>query len=204
MSRVAEGIKTLWARSMLHRALLVAPPVALLLLVGFWTYGSRQNTQFYTAKVEKGDISQVVQATGTINAVITVQVGSQVSGTISQLFADFNTRVKKNQVIAQIDPAILRAQLMQAEADLENALANVKSLEAQIDTQRANVQASKANVDRMRAQLGDAQLTLKRSRELFEQGIVPAAQRDTAQATYDGAVASVQVAEAQYIQSEAQ
>ena len=204
MSRVAEKIKTLWARSMLHRALLVAPPVALLLLAGFWTYGSRQNTQFYTARVEKGDISQVVQATGTINAVITVQVGSQVSGTISQLFADFNTRVKKNQVIAQIDPAILHAQLMQAEADLENAQANVKSLEAQIDTQRANVQASKANVDKMRAQLGDAQLTLKRTQELFEQGIVAAAQRDTAQATYDGAVASVQVAEAQYTQSEAQ
>ena len=108
MSRIKDGVKTLWQRSMLHRALLVAPPVALLLLAGFWTIGTRQSVQFYTARVEKGDIAQVVQATGTINAVTTVQVGSQVSGTISQLFADFNTRVHKGQVIAQIDPAIDR------------------------------------------------------------------------------------------------
>ena len=203
MSRSTNWLKTLWQRSMLHRALLVAPPVALLLLAGFWTYGGRQNAQYYTAKVDKGDIAQVVQATGTINAVTTVQVGSQVSGTIAQLFADFNTRVHKDQVIAQIDPAIFRAQLLQAEADLENAQANVKSLEAQIETQRADVLAAEASVDKAQAQLTDAQITLQRTQDLFTQGIVAAAQRDTAQANYDSAVASLHVAQAQYEQSQA-
>ncbi len=111
MSRVIDWMKSLWQRSMLHRALLVAPPVALVLLAGYWQYGARPATQYYTAKVEKGDIAQVVQATGTINAVTTVQVGSQVSGNIAQLFADFNSHVTKGQVIAQIDPAIFRAQI---------------------------------------------------------------------------------------------
>ncbi len=203
MSRATNWLKSLWERSMLHRALLVAPPVALLLLAGFWTVGSRQSTQFYTAKVEKGDIAQVVQATGTINAVTTVQVGSQVSGTIAKLFADFNTRVHKDQVITQIDPAIFHAQLLQAQADLENARANAKALEAQIETQRADVLASKASVDKAQAQLNDAQVNLRRTKQLFSEGILAAAQQDTAQANYDSAVASLHVAQAQGEQSEA-
>ncbi len=203
MSRVTDWMKTLWERSMLHRAMLVAPPVALLLLVGFWTIGTRQATTYYTAKVDKGDISQVVQATGTINAVTTVQVGSQVSGTIAQLFADFNSRVHKDQVIAQIDPAIFRAQLQQANADLANARANVKGLEAQIETQRAELLGSNASVAKAQAQLNDAQVTLQRTKQLFVEGIVAAAQRDTAQSNYDSAVASLKLAEAQDEQSKA-
>ena len=203
MSRITDWMKTLWERSMLHRALLVAPPVALLLLAGFWTFGNRQATQYYTAKVEKGDIAQVVQATGTINAVTTVQVGSQVSGTIAQLFADFNTKVQKGQVITQIDPAIFRAQLLQAEADLENARANVKALEAQTETQRADVLAARANVDKTQAQAKDAEVILKRTGELFSEGITAASQRDTMQANYDSAVASLHVAQAQTEQSQA-
>jgi len=203
MSRIRAWAKSLWERSMLHRALLVAPPVALLLLAGYWTFGNRPAAQYYTAKVEKGDIAQVVQATGTINAVTTVQVGSQVSGNIAQLFADFNSHVKKGQVIAQIDPAIFRAQLQQAQADLQNARANVASLQANVETQRANVLGAKANIDKVQAQLNDAQLSLQRTKDLFAQGIVAAAQRDTAQATYDAAVASLHQAQAQYEQAQA-
>ncbi len=203
MSRITNWAKSLWERSMLHRALLVAPPVAVILLAGYWTFGNRQAVQYYTAKVEKGDIAQVVQATGTINAVTTVQVGSQVSGNIAQLFADFNSHVKKGQVIAQIDPAIFRAQMQQAQADLENAQANVASLQAQMETQRANVLAAKASVDKAQAQLNDAQLQLQRTQELFAQGIVAAAQRDSAQANYDAALASLHVAQAQYQQAQA-
>jgi HlyD family secretion protein len=187
---------------MLHRAMLVAPPVVLLLLVGFWS-ASKPNAQFYTAKVERGDISQVVQATGTINAVTTVQVGSQVSGIIAELMADFNSRVKKGQVIAQIDPSILKTRLLQAEADLENARASVKNLEAQMELQRADLLASQASVDRAKAQLTEAQLNLNRTQELFSQGIVAASQQDTVKATYDQAVAGVKVAEAQLEQSRA-
>jgi HlyD family secretion protein len=203
MSRIKNWAKSLWARSMLHRALLVAPPVALVLLASYWTFGNRQALQYYMAKVEKGDIAQVVQATGTINAVTTVQVGSQVSGNIAQILADFNSHVKKGQVIAQIDPAIFRAQLQQAQADLENAQANVVGLGAQIETQRANVLAAKANVDKTQAQLNDAKLQFARAQDLFTQGIVSAAQRDTAQATYDAAVASLHQAQAQSEQAQA-
>lgn len=200
---MTEWMKNTWQRSMLHRAVLVAPPIALLAVAGYWTVGNRSGVQYYTAKVEKGDIAQVVQATGTINAVTSVQVGSQVSGNILKLHADFNSKVKQGQVVAQIDPAVFRAQLDQAEADLANAQANVKSLEAQIETQRADVEASKAGVDKARAQLSDADINLKRTKDLFAQGIVAAAQRDTAQVTNDSALASLHMAEAQLAQSDA-
>ena len=83
-----------------------------------------------TAKVENGEIKQVVEATGTINAVITVQVGSQVSGVISKLYVDFNSPVKKGQLIAQIDPALFVGAVSQAKADLANAKANLAALSA--------------------------------------------------------------------------
>lgn len=188
---------------MMHRALLVAPPVVLLLLLGFWHYAGRGAVLYYTAKVEKGDIVQVVQATGTINALTTVQVGSQVSGIVAELSADFNSKVKKGDIIAQIDPSILKTRLLQAEADLDNARANIKGLEAQIETQRAEVQASKASVDRSQAQLTEAKLNWDRTVELFKEGVLAESQRDTVKATYDGQLASLRVAEAQHEQSKA-
>ena len=122
LSNVSAWVKTAWKRSVLHRAMLVAPPVVAILLLGFWKVGTRGPVTYYTATVEHGDISQVVQSTGTINAVTTVQVGSQVSGTISSMSVDFNSRVKKGEVIAQIDPAILKTRLLQAEAALAHLL----------------------------------------------------------------------------------
>ena len=77
--------------------------------------------QHFTAKVERGAIKDVVEATGTINSVITVQVGSQVSGSIAKLNADFNSRVHKGDVVALIDPALFKGALLQATADLKNS-----------------------------------------------------------------------------------
>src|SRR6266700_7541285 len=89
----------------------------------FAAFGLNHTTQaqHFTAKVERGEIHDVVEATGTINAVITVQVGSQVSGTISKLYVDFNSRVHKGDIVALIDPALFKGALLQATADLENA-----------------------------------------------------------------------------------
>lgn len=202
MLRVTRWVENLWRRSVAGRVVLVAPPVVLILLT-VWAFNVRPSVQYYTAKVEKGDISQVVQATGTINAVTSVQVGSQVSGNLSQIFVDFNSHVTQGQVIAQIDPAIFRARVTQAQADLDNALANVTGLEAQIETQRADVTAARAAVEKARAQLGDADLQLKRTKELAEQGIFPASQRDTAQANADAMRASLRATEAQLEQSKA-
>jgi len=86
----------------------------------FVAFGLNRNTQaqHITAKVERGEIDDVVEATGTINAVITVQVGSQVSGSIAKLNADFNSRVHKGDVVALIDPALFKGALLQATADL--------------------------------------------------------------------------------------
>src|SRR6476661_8954640 len=136
MARLLETLKSLWLRSMMHRALLVAPPVALLLWLGYVTVGTRTSAQYFTAKVEHGDISQVVQATGTINPVNTVPVGSVVSGNVVSVSADFNSQVKKGDILAQIDPVPFQNALAQAQASYQNAVANLANLAAQIDTSR--------------------------------------------------------------------
>src|SRR6202162_3877631 len=94
--------------------------------------------QHFTAKVERGDIDDVVEATGTINAVIMVQVGSQVSGTIAKLNVDFNSRVHKGDIVALIDPALFQGALLQAAADLENAKANLASAKANVEKVKAS------------------------------------------------------------------
>src|SRR5947209_12295280 len=203
MALIPQRIRALWNGSLTHRALLVAPPAVFVVLLGFWVFRGRATAQYYTAKVDKGDISQVVTATGTINAVITVQVGSQVSGNVEKLFVDFNSRVKKGQLIAQIDLAIFKAQLEQAQADLHNSQANVDSLQAAIETQRADLLAQQAGVEKAQAQLGDAQLQWKRNKDLADQGIVSAQQADTLKAAADAALAGFHEAQAMYEQSKA-
>ena len=83
-------------------------------------FRGQDKPQYFTAKADRGDIREVVEATGTINAVITVQVGSQVSGNVKELHVDFNSVVKKNQVIARIDPELFQAQVNQAKAHARN------------------------------------------------------------------------------------
>src|SRR5216684_1100856 len=109
--------------------------------------------QHFTAKAERGAINDVVEATGTINAVITVQVGSQVSGTIAKLNVDFNSRVHKGDVVALIDPALFKGALLQAAADLENAKANLVAAHANLEKANAGVNAAAANVTQAEAQV---------------------------------------------------
>jgi HlyD family secretion protein len=165
----------------------------LLTAIGLLTafkYESKNTPQYFTEKVQKGDIQNVVQATGTINAVTTVQVGSQVSGTIQTLFADFNSHVKKNQVIAQIDPALFKGALLQAQANLANA--------------QANLVAAKANLDKADAAAVQAKLDFNRYTTLAAEGVVPTQQLDTARATSQSADAAVGAAKAQVTQASAQ
>jgi HlyD family secretion protein len=89
--------------------------LAVLIAVGIFAafaMRGKDKTQYFTQKVDKGDIREVVEATGTINAVTTVQVGSQVSGTIEKLYVDFNSKVKKGELVAQLDPSLFRSTLM--------------------------------------------------------------------------------------------
>jgi HlyD family secretion protein len=185
------------------RLIMIAVPLVVLAAVVAVGMGRRKEPTYFTAAVERGDIMSIVQATGTINAVTTVQVGSQVSGNIQALRADFNSRVKKGQIIAELEPSLFKARLQQATADLENAKANIKALEANIEVQKADLASSKANVDKARATANQAKLDLNRALELFQQGIVATAQRDTAQSNYDAAAAGLSATEAQVVQSQA-
>jgi len=204
MKRLVEKVKEMWRRSMLQRAMLVAPPIALLLWLGYVSVGERGGVQYFTAKVEKGDISQVVQATGTINPINSVPVGSVVSGNVVAINVDFNSKVKKGDILAQIDPTPFQNQLAQAQADYQNALANVTNLEAQIETGRANVATMKANIAKAHAATVNMGTQLQRTKTLAEQGVLSAQQKDDAQANYDSAVASEHATEAQEKQAEAQ
>src|SRR2546429_5385756 len=122
----------------------------LVVLAGaFVAFGLNRSTQpqHFTAKAERGDIHDVVEATGTINAVITVQVGSQVSGTIAKLNVDFNSRVHKGDVVALIDPALFQGALLQSSADLDNAKANVAAAKANLEKAKAASRRTKADSD---------------------------------------------------------
>jgi HlyD family secretion protein len=146
--------------------------------------------QYYTAPVESGEIKQVVEATGTINAVITVQVGSQVSGTISKLYVDFNSHVKKGQLIAQIDPPLFQGALSQARADLENA--------------RANLAVAIANTAKAKASEVQTKADYERNLGLSKQGVISQQSLDVAKANADSAAAQVTAALAQENQARAQ
>ena len=114
-----------------RRLAVVVVAVALVALAGFWFWGNRANAaEYMTARVERGNLRNTVTATGTLQAVTTVQVGSQASGTISALYADFNSTVKKGQIIAQLDPSVTQAQVQQAQANLAQAEAQVQSARA--------------------------------------------------------------------------
>src|SRR5437899_10214303 len=146
--------------------------------------------QHFTAKVERGDIHDVVEATGTINAVITVQVGSQVSGTIAKLNVDFNSRVHKGDIVALIDPALFQGALLQSSADLDNAKANVAAAKANLEKAKAASQQTKADYDRVA--------------QLSKDNIMSQQQLDLAKANYDSANAAVGAAAANVTQAEAQ
>lgn len=167
--------------------------------------------RYRMARVEKGDIVAMISATGTINPVINVQVGSQVSGIIQALYADYNSEVKKDQVIAQLDPSTFQAQVTQASANLESARANLKNVEADIanlsagiENAQANLKTAKANVEKAQVAVKDAAQNLQRRLELFKAALISASDRDAAQTAYDSAVAQLKAAQAQEASAEAQ
>jgi len=168
-------------------ALLVV--IAVGIFAAFQFKGSDQ-PQYFTAKADRGDIHDVVEATGTINAVTTVQVGSQVSGTISKLYADFNSRVKQGQVVAQIDPSLFKGAVVQAEANLANS--------------RANLLAAQANLVKAKATSVQASTDYQRTVGLAKEGVMSPQELDQAKATADSDIAAVSAAEAQVTQADAQ
>src|SRR5216684_6792483 len=113
--------------------------------VGLWYYLSNKNQALYqTAPVERGTVRASISATGNCNAVVTVQVGAQVSGNIKALYADFNTKVKKGQLVAEIDPQVFQARVDQANATLESARSAVVSAKAGVEKANADIASARA------------------------------------------------------------
>jgi HlyD family secretion protein len=152
--------------------------------------------RYRTALVERGPLTASISVTGNLNAVVMVMVGSQVSGTIEELLADFNTVVEKGQVIARIDPALFEAVVNQARADVKAAQSNVLNQEAHVEQARTSVVNARAAYAEARAQTAkalvavvDTRRTLGRQTELLERKLISAADRDAAQTAYDAAMA---------------
>jgi HlyD family secretion protein len=177
--------------NMLKRHWLIASLVVVAIAVfAAFQFKGNDKPQYFTTKADRGDIRQMVEATGTINAVTTVQVGSQVSGTISRLNADFNSRVKKGQVVAQIDPSLFQGALLQAKADLANA--------------KANQVASQANLEKAQATAVQTKADYERTSGLAKEGVMSQQQLDLAKANADSADAAVSAAKATITQAIAQ
>jgi HlyD family secretion protein len=164
---------------MKKRRLLVIWLVVIVVLAAFgawrWRASSRKNSlpQIDTSRVERGRIVAKVTATGTLSALVTVQVGSQVSGTISALYADYNSRVTKGQLIAKIDPRLFQASVEQG---------------------RANYLAAQGNLAKAQAQAADAERQYQRNRTLSERQLIAQADLDTSQSNAEVARAQVEAA----------
>src|SRR5438874_7929995 len=148
---------------MMRRILSVAL-VAAVVGGGVWAYLYSQSIgnapKYRLAKVERGPLTAAVSATGNLNAVITVQVGSQVSGQIKEIFVDFNSPVTKDQLIARIDPETFEAKVNQAKAEVNSAVAMVLNQQAQVERSRADVQNAKAALAEGKAQTAKAQVAV--------------------------------------------
>lgn len=152
-------------------------------IVFFFAFRKKENgLNFRTEKISKGDIVEMVTASGNVNAVTTVLVGTQVSGTIKTIYADFNSPVKNGQLIAQIDPA---------------------TFEAQVEQARANLLSARANLEKADASFIDAARTMERNRALFSKNLIARSEVDTAETNYDTAKAQINASKAQISQAEA-
>lgn len=173
-------------KSIVWTGIAVAAAVALYLTAPWKSaslWGSEDKAPVYqTAKVERGPIVAKVTASGTLSALVTVQVGSQVSGRIREILVDYNAEVKKGEVIARLDPQLLTATLEQA---------------------RANYDAARADLQKAKVQAMDAERQLARQRSLHERKLTAQADFDTAQANSEVAQAQVAAAKGRVAQTHA-
>jgi HlyD family secretion protein len=167
---------------------------------GAWWYKNKQTgeaVQYRTSKIERGNIQASVSASGAVNPVTQVSVGTQVSGQIKELYVDFNSEVKAGQLIALIDPETFEYRVRSAQADLD-------STRAQVLTAQANVASSNAQVSRAKLDLAEAQRDLERQQTLVDKQFVAQSVADKARALVGNLGESVKVAEAQMAVTNAQ
>jgi HlyD family secretion protein len=165
-------------------------------LAAWAVVGGQAGVQYRTAPVDHGDINVAISSTGNPNAVVTVQVGTQVSGVVLALFADFNTKVTKGELIARIDPAPFQAKVDQATANLDASRATVANSQAVVQQALAGIQAAnsslaaaQSNVAKAQAVADDAKVKVDRRVIMVGQGADSKEDMETAQTTYKSAVA---------------
>jgi HlyD family secretion protein len=178
--------------------------LALLLLAigaGYWAWlrhdDASNRPEYRTATIMRGSLTATVSATGTLNPVTSVQVGSQVSGQIRELLADYNSPVRQGQLIARIDPQTFEARVNQAQADLETA-------QAQVLTAQAAISAARAALTRSEVNHAEAKRDLDRKRQLLERAFISPAELDKAQAVFNSSAEDVKAARAQLQVTQAQ
>ena len=178
--------------------------IVALALGGFTYYTRSQKANFLKAKVQRGELESAISATGSVTAVISVPVGSQVSGNVSAVNVDFNSPVKKGQLVAQIDPAPFQTKVDQAKANLDSAKAQIinaevglKKADLDIANSELNITNQKAAVVRSQSQVADAKRKLDLQAKMLAAGVSTKDASDSAQAVYDQAVASLESAQAQ-------
>jgi HlyD family secretion protein len=179
------------------RVLFTVTAVCAVAGLGSWALlRNNSGIQYRTATVSRGDINVTISATGNPNAVVTVQVGSQVSGIVMALYADFNTKVTKGQLIARLDPASLQSKVDEAQGNLDsarataaNAQAGIQKAQAAIQASNASVAAALANVVKAKVATQDAKIKGDRRVQLAKEGVLSQEDVDTAEATFHTAAA---------------
>jgi HlyD family secretion protein len=170
----------------------IAAAFVVLASLAAWKFWSQKSTgpEYRLAKIEKGDITASVSASGTLSPVVSVQIGSQVSGQLKEILVDFNSEVKQGQLIARIDPETFEYRVRQAQADLDAA-------RAQAMTQQANVAAQRAQLAQVEVNVANAKRDLERKQELMAKGFISSAERDTVLASYNALAEQLNAARAQ-------
>jgi HlyD family secretion protein len=173
-----------YLNKLMNKKIILGALLVVLLAAGLFFYLSQGNNgpKFKTQTVARGDIRATVTATGTMNAVTTVLVGTQVSGTIKTLYVDFNSPVKKGQILAQIDPS---------------------TFQAQVDQAKANLLAARANVQKAEASVTDTKRTLERNKTLFARNLIAKSDADTAETNFLSAEAQLSASKAAVAQTKA-
>lgn len=194
-----------WARWVLGIGLLICCAIAWQL----WRTHSQNEITYETAQLERGIVQASVTATGAVNAVVDVQVGSQVSGNIKALYADFNTKVTKGQLVALIDPAVFQTQVDQAIASrnsagsaVATAVAQVQKANSDLSGTMAAARTADAVLAKDRATAVNAQAQFGRLDSLFNDGITSKQDHELAKATMDASNAQVVADQASIDQSE--
>lgn len=183
----------------------IAILIILILVVAgsaWWFIKGRNKTErvFITDKITRGNISNSISSSGSLAALNTVEIGSQVSGQITKIYVDFNDEVKAGQLIAELDPASFEAQVLQATANLENSRASLhgveaslKNLNASMLSTMADIKSSEANIKKAEITLKDAERNYNRIKELFERKLISASDLDNAETALETQKANLEM-----------